>query len=162
MPRWLESREDKRFFYALREHPLEMLIAVACVVGSISSLVASSAPNSIKALLTPPFQLLWNVNLLIGGLLILYGLSRSTATMQVRGTPVEKAGLTVVGTGTLVYGIAILSTVGYTSPFFVCMMFMLPVAFFLRVRQIDRLVKSNARMAARAKFDAGVIGVDDA
>lgn len=151
MPQWLAQRQDRQVFYAVREHPIEMAVATAAVVGSTYTLVTSTYPTSIRTLLEPPWQFVWNSYLLLGGLMILVGLSLSTNSMQTRGTPLEKAGLLSVGVGSFVYSFSIMATLGVQSPFIILMLLVIPMAFYLRVKQIDRLIDSNKALVREAQ-----------
>lgn len=137
---WIRMGERSRVVLAILEYPFEVLIAIAAVLGSIGSL-ASAPPASIQNLLTPPFQVLWNAYLLVGGFLIMSGLFLRSDRRPVGGIRLEKSGLFAVGLGSLVYAMALLlaDTISFYAFF---TLLGLGIACFLRIAQVNRYVNT--------------------
>lgn len=98
----------------------EILIAWLCLVSGVPMMIGHAQPNSVIALLPEWLVRVWGINLALGGLLILlgYGAWRHRARTVVHGElglSVEQAGLCLLGSGTLVFGVIIILVAGWAG-----------------------------------------------
>lgn len=85
--------------------PYELFISMLCLISGIPLVGGAPAPSSIEALLPPFLVRLWGFELLLGALLVAYGLVRPRTIW-------ERVGHTLLGPAAVVYGLAIVTVLG--------------------------------------------------
>jgi hypothetical protein len=93
---------------AVLQHPFELLFAGMCVVSGAQHFLSDSPVNPLEALLPTSVTVVWNVFLIVGGTLVLFGAGKSYYYL-------ERAGLSLLGPAAVVYAIVLGSYIGRTA-----------------------------------------------
>lgn len=137
----------------------EILIAWLCLVSGVPMLLDRAQPNSVISLLPEWLVRLWGINLALGGLLILLGYgawrhrSRTFAHGEL-GLGIEQAGLCLLGSGTLVFGIIIVMVAGWAGMLPAGTYLVFTAACLFRYIEISD-IKRGLMMAAKVQRDGG-------
>jgi hypothetical protein len=91
--------------YFLLVHIFELMIGVLAIVSGLRFFFVPDEP--VRALVgdaLSPWDLIWNVGYLLGGVGVVFGLVRRHATIEAAGCCLLVAGMTIVATLTAFYG----------------------------------------------------------
>lgn len=86
-------------------HPFELFIAGLCVVAAIPLLAGAPAANSVERLLPEFLVKVWGSELVVGGVLVAYGVFRPR-------THWERIGHQLLAPAALVYSLCIITVLG--------------------------------------------------
>lgn len=129
----------KRPMVGSQRHPFEVFLLALCVVSGLSLLLGSPPPGSINSTLDPLARNAWALMLAGGSIAALIGGSLPG------GIFVEQVGLVAVGSGTLVYAVAIVATAGAQGLFAAGITLAFGAACCWRWWQLQRLIREARR-----------------
>lgn len=109
--RWLLRNIPEPLLY----HPWEMLIAGLCLLSGIPLALGAPSPSSMNRFLSPFVVQWWGGTLGLGGSAIVVGLVLAYVRPRVATVAwrIERAGLALLGSASLVYGVAIATVAGW-------------------------------------------------
>jgi hypothetical protein len=112
------------------DRPIESFIAVLCVIAGVTQLTGIGEQQSVDHSLPAALVYLWSVELIVGGVFVMFGVWR-------RDLSRERAGLLTLGAAALVYAICALAFLGSRSIYTVCITTAFAVAVGLRALVIS-------------------------
>lgn len=129
----------------MTEMPFEVLITVLClIVGLPMALGVLPPPTSLVRTLPEWSIRCWGSLLSLGGITTLVGLLLSHATQKrrfIEGLYIEGAGMAILGSGALVFGLTIFVAAGWHAMFSVLVYLVMAVSCFFRYRTTRHTVK---------------------
>lgn len=132
-------------------NPFELfLLLTVCLIGSLY-LIGLPPPSSVRGLLGPVATFVWAGNLVVGGFSALGGgLWRRHLE---RGLAAYQFGWGLLGTATLVYGLALVLSYPEQGSYPALLNVMMAAACFGRVIQVQRFFKLSEQLTADEQLD---------
>jgi hypothetical protein len=109
----------------LLQEPFALWIALACFLAAAGQFLSLNEPSSIVRAMPPTIIIVWNIELLIGGLLTLAGIVSRRPRIIVLG-------LTPLGCGFLAYSVLIVAIAGRRSGLAAILTLSLGLACFVK------------------------------
>ena len=123
-------------------NPFELYLTALVILGGLP-LLLGPPPLSLAALLARSWQLLWGLELVVGGVTQLVGVLRARTRLRV-------AGLLLLGFSSVAYAVAIVASLTPGSPAGLGYILGFAVACFAQLRHLRRAARALTREANRA------------
>jgi|SRR6266705_2800855 len=129
--------------------PRAVFILALCVISGVPLIFASATPGSIASQLNATWVVIWGVMLTLGALVNLIG----TLRLDVNGVILEQIGSVAVGGASVLYAVAIFTTVQWKGAVPAAIILGLGVSCFWRYGQLQALLHRAEKAATDAKQD---------
>lgn len=133
---------------SIRYQPFELLLAVMCLISSVSTLLGAPSDRSALYRLLPFwFVQTWALTLLIGSLALICGASSAVdlnGRIVIRRVPCYRFGLRLLGAGSLVYGATLFLAAGVAALTVGPIIFALSAACYIRHADITKRSRTRA------------------
>lgn len=129
----------------MSEMPFEVFITILCLMAGLPMALGILPPPTSLVRTLPVWAIrCWGSLLSLGGITTLTGLFLSHATKKrrfVEGLYIESAGMAILGSGALVFGLTIFVAAGWHAMFSVLVYFVMAASCFFRYRATRHTVK---------------------
>ena len=126
-------------------NPFEVFLLAACLVSGIVQLIIRKQPASINAVLVDPsVRIMWNIMLIIGGGIALFGIVQRNPYNSLR---FESIGLLCTAISASVYSMAVIYFGGLQGIFAALMTLSFAAACYIRRHAIEKIlgpIRKNA------------------
>src|SRR6266568_7266998 len=130
--------KDLRLFSIKRREVFEIAFLLLLVVSSAASLLVKASPGSLQALLPGWYTTDWSILMLVGSTIATLGIFGPDV---LTGLFLERVGINIVSSGLVIYAGAAGVFGGLKALTSISIIIAMVVAFFLRSRDITRVLK---------------------